>query len=105
MAPQYDFKKEWEKTRLQLTKLSKDAVEAAKKGEKELVKLSKKSKLHVDSTALSLKREQLFYLIGKEYAGIKVKSKSSTKLTKLMSELDKTEKHQKTLKRKINSKK
>jgi len=56
MPKQYDFKKEWEKTRDQLTKFSKEAVAVAKKGEKELVKFSRQSKLHVDATSISLKK-------------------------------------------------
>jgi len=48
MPRQYDFKKEWEKTRAQLVKFSKEAVNVAKKGEKELVAFSRKSKLQID---------------------------------------------------------
>ena len=67
MPTQYDFKKEWEKTRNQLVKFSKEATKVAQKGEKELIAFSRKSKLHVDSTAISLKKEHLYYLVGKEY--------------------------------------
>lgn len=99
----YDFKKEWEKTRDQLAKFSKEAVEIAKKKEKELVEFSRKSKLHVDSTAISLKKEHLYYLIGKEYANAKVSAQPTPKLTKLMNELKKADKEQRVLRRKIES--
>ena len=67
---QYDFKKEWEKTKEQLVKFSKEAAIVAKKGEEELIKFSHRSKLHVDSTTASLKKEHLYYQIGKEFSKI-----------------------------------
>ena len=67
MPGHYDFKKEWEKTKNQLTKFSKEAARVAKKGEEELIKFSRQSKLHVNATAISLKKEKLYYMIGKEY--------------------------------------
>jgi len=105
MPTQYDFKKEWEKTRDQLAKFSKEAVEVAKKGEKELVEFSRRSKLHVDATSISLKKEHLYYLIGKEYAGTQGAEKPTAKLTKLLKELDKADKEQRVLKRKLKLKK
>jgi len=104
MSNQYDFKKEWEKTRNQLVKFSKEAVETAKRGEKELVEFSRRSKLHVDATAISLKREQLYYLIGKEYANGQSAEKPTSKLAKLVKELKVAEKEQKALNRKLKSK-
>jgi len=65
MSGRYDFKGEWEKTRVQLAKFSKEAAKVAKRGEEELIKFSRQGKLHVDSTAMSLRREKLYYLIGK----------------------------------------
>ncbi|MCK5014448.1 MAG: hypothetical protein KAS66_11570 [Candidatus Omnitrophica bacterium] len=101
MPTQYDFKKEWEKTRNQLTKFSKEAVKMAKKGEKELVEFSRKSKLHVDTTAISLKKEHLYYLLGKEYAKEKAPEQPTPKLTKLLNELKKADKEQRMLRRKL----
>lgn len=101
MPKQYDFKKEWEQTRNQLAKFSKEAVEIAKKGEKELVKFSRKSKLHIDATAISLKKEHLYYLIGKEYSQAEAPERSTPKLTKLMAELNKADEEQLALKRKL----
>jgi len=105
MSTQYDFKKEWEKTKNQLTKFSQEAVKMAKKGEKELVEFSRKSKLHVDKTAIGLKKEKLYYLIGKEYAGIKGPEKETPKLQKLVEELSKADKRQLVLKRRLNTSK
>ena len=105
MGKQYDFKKEWEKTKKSLIKFSKEAAEVAKKGEAELIKISKQSKLHIDSTATTLKKEKLYYLIGKEYAKAKNPAKPSAKLVKLMEELKELNKEQKALKGKLQGKK
>jgi hypothetical protein len=75
----------------------------AKKGEKELIKFSRKSKLHVDSTAINLKKEHLYYLIGKEYSSQGASQQPTAKLTKLIAELKKADKEQRSLKRKINT--
>lgn len=104
MPGQYDFKKEWEKTRAQLNKFSKEAVKMAKQGEKELIEFSRKSKLHVDSTALSLKKEHLYYLIGKEYANAQAPAEPTAKLTKLLADLKKADHQQQVLKRRIGTK-
>lgn len=101
MTKQFDYKKEWEKTKRQLAKFSKEATEIAKKGEKELVKFSKKGKLHVDSTSVSLKKEHLYYLIGKEYCGLKNPEVPSAKLKKYLAEVKKADREQKQLKKKI----
>jgi len=97
---QHDFKKDWERTREQLIKFGKEATILAKKGEVELRKFSKRSKLHMDATALNLKKEKLFYMIGKEY--VKTESPAeSIKLTKLSNEVKKTEKQQQALRVKL----
>jgi len=105
MPGQYDFKKEWEKTKIQLEKFSKEAVKVAKKGEMELIKFSRQSKLHVDATAISLKREKLYYMIGKEYASAKDPEKTTPKLGKLITELQKINRRQLALKRKLQTSK
>ena len=98
---EHDYKKEWEKTKIQIVKFSKEALEIAKKGEKEMVKLSKKSKLFMDSKALGLKKEKLYYLIGKEYVKSGKDEKPSAKMKKLLGEIKAAEKVQKSLKIKI----
>ena len=67
MKKKYDFQKEWPKIKKQILDLSQDAMDLVKKGEKEAVRLSHEAKRHLDSTAISLKKERLLYLIGKEY--------------------------------------
>jgi len=103
MSGQYDFKKEWEKTKIQLTKFGKEAARVAKKGEKELMKFSRQSKLHVDATAVSLKKEKLYYMIGKEYMQSKDLEKETPKLAKLVIELNKANKIQLAIKRKLKT--
>lgn len=101
MSPNPDFKKEWEKTKKQLIKFGKEATEIAQKGEKEIVEFSRKSKIQIDSTALQLKKEKLYYLIGKEYVKSKDSETPSTKLNKLVADLKKAEKSQNSLKSKL----
>jgi hypothetical protein len=101
MTIKYDFKQEWKKRRDQLSKLSKEALQVAKKGEKEFFELSRKTKIHVDSTALTLKKEHLYYLIGKEYVNTQGTDKSTSKLMKFVSELKKANRQQLALKRRL----
>lgn len=115
MSSQYDFKKEWERTKEQLVKFSKEAATAAKKseaefiklsqkGKEEIVKLSHKGKLHMDAAALTLKKEKLYYLVGKAYVNLKDPSNVSKELSELMAELRAIEKAARLLHRKINAK-
>jgi len=103
MTPQFDFKKEWEKTKDQLIKISKEAAIIAKKGEEELVKFSQKGKMRMDATAAGLKKEQLYYLIGKEYVKVKEPGKQSAQLKKLVEEMGKIEKEQRLLQKKLKT--
>jgi len=101
MKKNIDLKKEWEKTKRQLEKFSKEAVIIAKKGEEELIKFSKKGKLHLDSSAIALKIEQHYYTIGKEYVKSSKSGSSSAKLESYISEIKKLEKDREVLKRKM----
>jgi len=101
MKTNFDFSKEWEKTKQKLEVLSKEAVVLAKKGEEELVKFSKKGKLRLDSAAIGLKIEQLYYLIGKEYVKTKNSEKTSAALQSLVSQIIKLENEQRALKGRI----
>jgi len=103
LSSSHDFRKEWEKTKKQFFKLSKDAEKIALKGKKEVVRFSHTGKLHLDSTAAIFKKEHLYHLIGKEYANLKDHSKSTSKLKKLVKELHKVEKEQRILKKSIKS--
>lgn len=100
---QFDIKKEWPKIREQLISVSQEALTLAKKGEGELVKFSQQSRLHIDSTALNLKKEHLFHLIGKEYVKAKTPGPQTPKLKKLLAEFDALEKHQRSLKRQFKA--
>lgn len=102
MSAQFDFRKEWEKTKKQLIEFGKEATKIAKQGEQELVKFSEKSVLHIDATAANLRKEKLFYQIGKEYVQQLKSKKESAALTKLLQELDLVEEEGKILKRKIS---
>ena len=101
MSNQYNFKKEWESTKKQLVKFSKEAMDVVKKGEKEIVKFSKKTKLQIDTTAINLKKEKLYYLIGKEYVKKGNSSKQSVKMKKLIDELKSAQKDVKDIKGKL----
>jgi hypothetical protein len=89
MKKQINFQKEWEKTKSQLMKFSEQAVILAKKGEKEVVKLSRRGKLHIDSSAATLKKDRLFFLIGREYVKSKCPGEHSAAMKKHLAELHK----------------
>ncbi|MCA9398215.1 MAG: hypothetical protein KC618_00585 [Candidatus Omnitrophica bacterium] len=101
MKSHIDFKKEWEKTKKKLIEFSKEASEIAKKGEKEIAKITQQSKLHLDSTAINLKKEKLYYQIGKEYVKSRNPAKPTAKLQNFVEDVKKLEREQKSLKRKI----
>lgn len=103
MKTQDDFKKEWEKARGQISRFGKEAVEFGKRWEKELVKFSHQSKLQLDAAAAGLKKERLYYLIGKEYAqGKKSNAQGpSQQLQNLLQELSVVEAEEKALKRRM----
>ena len=92
MKIQYDFKKDWPRIKKQLTELSDEAKVLVKKGEKELVKLTRESKRHIDATALHLKKEHLYHLIGKEYLKSGCPAEPSTLMKQLVAESQKIEK-------------
>ena len=103
MAKNYDFKKEWPRIQSQLDKFSKEAMVVLKKGEDEVVRLSKEGKLRVDSTTLSVKKEHLFYLIGKEFVKSGDKKDANPKIKKLLNQFEDMEKALRDLERKIKA--
>ncbi len=103
MSAQYDFKKEWEAAKKQILKFSKEAAKLTKKGEQEIIKFSKISKLHIDATTLGIKKEKLYYLIGKEYIMSKDPAKSA-KLTKMVADLKALEEGRKSIQFKLDAK-
>ena len=96
-----NFKKEWPKIKKQLLEFSQQAVQMAKKGEKEFIRLSHRGKIHLDSTALSLKKEHLYHLIGHEYVRAKCPSAPTPKLKELVGEMNQIERDLKNLERQI----
>jgi len=103
MSKDYDLKKEWERAKKQLIAFSKEATVLAKKGEKELAKISKKGKLQIDSSAAALKKEHLFYLIGREYIKAKCPGKKSAKMKKLVLDLEKINTEIKSISKKMKN--
>ena len=101
MGDSFDFGKEWEKTKEQWAKISKEASLVAHKSERELIKLTQKGRLHLDSTAAGLKKEHLYYLIGKEYSKVKAPVTESSHLKKLKEELKKVDREQRSIKKKL----
>ncbi len=97
MPKEHDFKKDWERTKKQLNQFGKEALVLAKKGEQEFVKFSHRGKLHLDSTTIDLKREQLYYLIGKEYVKASAPAQPTAVLTKLLDEVARLDKEQKVV--------
>ncbi len=100
----YDFKKEWPKIQKELRRMSDEALKVVKKGEKELVKFSKVSRVHVDSAALRLKQEHLFHLLGREYVKAKFPGTHSPKMKKLIGEYSKLEKELTVLRQELKAK-
>lgn len=92
-----DFFKDWPKVKDELKKVSQEAMEVAKKGEAKLRLLSQKGKMRVDITALTLKKEHLFFRIGQEYVRTKCPGPHSPKLAQLIDDIRKIDKDIKKL--------
>ena len=103
MPKEHDFQKDWEKAKKQLNQFSKEAMVLAKKGEQEFSKFSHRGKLHIDSTAIDLKREQLYYLIGKEYVKANAPAQPNAAMMKLLDELEKIGKEQKMVRNELKN--
>lgn len=83
MTKNKDFEQMWNDTKDQIYKLSHEALSLLKKGEKEVVKTSGKAKVNFETMLLKLKKEQLYYLIGKE----SIKRGSNTKVDRLVKQI------------------
>ncbi len=101
MPDQYDLKKDWPKIKEKLVLMSKEALALAKKGEQQLVVFSKQGKLHIDSTALSLKKDRLFTRIGKTYVKDLKAGKQTEQMKRLLQELSQMEKAERMIKSQI----
>jgi hypothetical protein len=96
-----DFKKEWPRLRKQLMRYSQEALVLAKRGEEKIKDLSKEGKLRFDVTTLGVKKEHLYYRIGKEFVKSRSAGKENPRLHKLLEELKRVNKEMRTLNRKI----
>jgi len=103
MTSGYDFRKEWPKIKKELIHAGEEAVKVAKKGEKEVRRLSQKGKWQFDVTAMRLKQNHLHTLIGKEYIKAKKPSEPTAALKKYVNEWHKIEREIKSLERKIRT--
>ncbi len=101
MNQKIDYKKEWETVKKQFNKFSQEASVVIKKWEEEFIKISKKGKLHIDTAAFNLKKEHLYYLIGKEYMNTKNHAKPTLALKKLVNAFKKVDESQRRLMRKL----
>lgn len=91
----------WNKAKTQLKEISQKALTLAKASETELKKLSHHGRLQFDATALHLRQERLYYLIGKEYVKTKNSAQPSAKLAKLLEEFDSIHKEHQSLHHKM----
>ncbi len=78
----------WNKAKAQFQEISQKAVTLAKASETKFKKFSHHGRLQFDATALHLRQERLYYLIGKEYVKMKHSAQPSAKLDKLLEEFD-----------------
>ncbi|MEI8011128.1 MAG: hypothetical protein WCI27_01415 [Candidatus Omnitrophota bacterium] len=98
-----DFMQDWSKIKEQLLDYSQQAVVMAKKGEEQLLKFSHKGVMHLDATALRLKKESLYHSIGQEYIRAKCPSTPTLKLKRLIEEFNKLEQERKALAKQLRS--
>lgn len=103
MKTGYDFKQEWPKLKAELVRVGKEAMALAREGEKEVLRVSHKGKLHIDVAALRLKQEHLYKLIGKEYIKARCPKAPTPALKKLAGEWGKIEKEIKALNKKLKT--
>ena len=84
---QEELKKFWEQTKINLAKLAKETRKLAQKGEKEVIRVSKVGKLHLDVLGLKKKRDNLAQQIGEKI--IELDSENKIELTELKPLCDK----------------
>ena len=98
-----DMSKILEQVKVNFHKLSKDAGKMAKQGEKELVKASSIGKVQLEIMSLNMKKEKLYYEIGKAIATTRSASKDLAKvLTPFMKKLRVIETDVRKLKQEIS---
>lgn len=104
MASRYDFKKDWPYLKDELKRISEEAMKMVKKGEEEITRYSQIGIMHLDATALKLKKEHLYHLVGKEYVQAGCPKEPTAKLQKYLVELKKIDKDIKDLGTKVAAK-
>ena len=98
MTLKEDIKKNWPKAKKQLKEFGKEALVVAEKGKKELVRISKESKLRLDLTSLELKKEHLYFLIGREFVNENCPREPGEKLKKFIDDVHRVMEEQQELK-------
>lgn len=101
---QLDFQMAWEETKKEAARLSKDISRWAKKGEKELVKLSGQAKIGFDMMGLKVKKEQLLHSLGRGYYETQTGKKANVNLKKMVDEVKTIDKQISTDKRLLKAK-
>ena len=101
---QLDFQKAWDETKKEAARLSKDISLWAKKGEKELVKLSGQAKIGFDIMGLKVKKEQLLHSLGRGYYETQIGKKMNVSLKKMVDEVKAIDKQISTDKRLLKAK-
>ena len=66
MVKKNDLNKSFERFGVMMKRFGDDLGRAAKKGEKEVVKMSKRFKIQLDLMGVALQKEKLYHEIGKE---------------------------------------
>jgi len=79
-----EMQKAWADTSRNLRALGEETKKIAKKGERELVKVSKKGKIQMDIWGLNVKKERLVYQIGKKVVEQSKKGKMRTDVLRRM---------------------
>jgi len=92
-----DFKKElmkvWPKAKKDLENISKDTAKLLKKGESYIKNLSEKTAKKAEAVVFQVKREQLYYQLGKALASCpKAKWQANKKVQSLVDEIKKLSK-------------
>jgi len=104
MTIKYDFKEQWPKIKKQLMEFGQETLELTKKGEEHLIRLSRQGKLRIDATTKEIRKEQLYYLIGKTYVKAGCPGEKNTKLKKIIDELRRVNQQKKSIRSQIKSK-
>ena len=89
-------------TKRNLRKMGDDAGVFAKRGEKELSRIAKIGKAEINIVGLNIKKNQLYYELGKKVYGLNARGKLNTKtLKKLCDTIGRIEKDLKARKRSV----